>query len=127
MITDEEIEESVDNWTWRDIKPYIGYTIVVPHAPFHQTGSEWANVRRRWTQLWLRKLERAVGALEFKLRVMPQPERTDHLGFPSRTVILWTDWGLQLEDSQIFEVRGAIEEAGYHVSSISIEYDPPMA
>lgn len=124
-VSDAEIEEAVESWTWHDIKPYVGYTIVVPNAPFYETGSAEANLRKRWTDLWLRKLQRAVGTMDANLRVVLQPERTDHFGFPLHLVILWSDYNI--EETEVFRVRGVIEEAGYHVSSISVHYDPPMA
>lgn len=60
------------------------------------------------------------------MRVQPQPVSEDFVGFDTYWVVVYARFG-HVVGEEIEAGRKYLEAEGYHVSSISLAYDPPMA
>lgn len=120
----EDVKDEDREWTWRDIEPYVGYRLTIPHGPGSSSlGSERVRSRDRWHALWVGKLRREVVKFHSSCRVVGPLGSEDQMGLQWWYVIVWAE----VSGEDVWTLREDLEEGGYHVSSISISYEPAMA
>lgn len=110
-------------WTWRDITPSVGYHLSVPRKELNALGPKRKEYRDRFHRLWVNKLERYVKQCSPEARVSGPIETSDFIGFPTWYVMVWAE----VMGEDVWSLRGDLEEGGFHVSSITISYEPAMA
>lgn len=118
---------------------YVGVSVHVPQE-FYRRDAILTEVGKRplgptaraaREAAWLKDLQAHAQRFVPTARAVLQPLATDFLGFDDRYACLWHDTPLNGGGAEveidIVAYRGFLEAEGYHVSSITYHYDPPMA